>query len=85
MTHDKRQFIHEYSDHFGCETVAYDPEPNRNVVATALKDKVRMVLFYFIIRGSAYRFSVNKDLGQAANVAMLYTRPGHWMRVPTSW
>ncbi|BES99872.1 R3H domain [Nesidiocoris tenuis] len=35
----KRQFIHEYCEHFGIESVAYDPEPNRNIVATAWKDK----------------------------------------------
>lgn len=37
---DKRQFIHEYCEHFGCESAAYDQEPNRNVVATAARDKV---------------------------------------------
>ncbi|KOB66394.1 putative shuttle craft, partial [Operophtera brumata] len=35
----KRQFIHELCEHFGCESVAYDAEPNRNVVATADKEK----------------------------------------------
>lgn len=39
MNRDKRHFVHEYCEHFGCESAAYDPEPNRNVVATALKDK----------------------------------------------
>ncbi|CAH1395411.1 unnamed protein product [Nezara viridula] len=39
MKSEKRQFIHEYSEHFGVESVAYDAEPNRNVVATAYKDK----------------------------------------------
>ncbi|KAK6632452.1 hypothetical protein RUM44_007494 [Polyplax serrata] len=39
MNREKRHFIHEYCDHFGCESVAYDQEPKRNVVATALKDK----------------------------------------------
>lgn len=40
MNREKRHFIHEYCEHFGCESVAYDQEPKRNVVATALKDKV---------------------------------------------
>lgn len=40
MNWEKRQFIHDYCTHFGCEAVAYDQEPNRNVVATALRDKV---------------------------------------------
>lgn len=40
MNWQKRQFIHELSEHFGCESVAYDAEPNRNVVATADKEKV---------------------------------------------
>ncbi|XP_026813694.1 protein shuttle craft-like isoform X1 [Rhopalosiphum maidis] len=39
MKYEKRKLIHEYSEHFGCESVAYDAEPNRNVVATALKEK----------------------------------------------
>lgn len=41
MNREKRQFIHEYCEHFGCESVAYDQEPKRNVVATAQKVKVR--------------------------------------------
>ncbi|VVD04483.1 unnamed protein product [Leptidea sinapis] len=40
MNRAKRQFIHELCEHFGCESVAYDAEPNRNVVATADKEKV---------------------------------------------
>ncbi|XP_034830503.1 protein shuttle craft-like [Maniola hyperantus] len=39
MNRQKRQFIHELCEHFGCESVAYDAEPNRNVVATADKEK----------------------------------------------
>ena len=39
MNREKRQFVHEYSDHFGVTTESFDCEPNRNVVATALKDK----------------------------------------------
>lgn len=39
MNRDKRHFVHEYCNHFGCESVAYDQEPNRNVVATANKEK----------------------------------------------
>ncbi|XP_022830509.1 protein shuttle craft [Spodoptera litura] len=39
MNRQKRQFIHEMCEHFGCESVAYDAEPNRNVVATADKEK----------------------------------------------
>ncbi|XP_050308291.1 protein shuttle craft [Anthonomus grandis grandis] len=39
MNRDKRQFIHEYCEYFGVESAAYDAEPNRNVVATAIKDK----------------------------------------------
>ncbi|XP_046396084.1 protein shuttle craft-like [Ischnura elegans] len=35
----KRQLVHEYCEHFGCEAQSYDEEPNRNVVATALRDK----------------------------------------------
>ncbi|KAJ1528779.1 hypothetical protein ONE63_007163 [Megalurothrips usitatus] len=39
MNREKRQFVHEYCEHFGCESVAYDQEPKRNVVATAQKTK----------------------------------------------
>ncbi|XP_030748129.1 protein shuttle craft [Sitophilus oryzae] len=39
MNRDKRQFIHEYCQYFGVESEAYDREPNRNVVATAVKDR----------------------------------------------
>ncbi|XP_022919104.2 protein shuttle craft [Onthophagus taurus] len=39
MNRDKRAFVHEYCEHFGCESAAYDAEPNRNVVATAFRDK----------------------------------------------
>uniref|UniRef100_A0A2A4K355 Protein shuttle craft n=1 Tax=Heliothis virescens TaxID=7102 RepID=A0A2A4K355_HELVI len=39
MNWQKRQFIHELCEHFGCESVAYDAEPNRNVVATADREK----------------------------------------------
>lgn len=52
MRYEKRKLIHEYSEHFGCESVAYDAEPNRNVVATALKEKVifidNFMLFFFM-------------------------------------
>lgn len=39
MNREKRQFVHEYCEHFGCESVAYDAEPKRNIVATAQRDK----------------------------------------------
>ncbi|XP_008557896.1 protein shuttle craft [Microplitis demolitor] len=39
MNRDKRHFVHEACEHFGCESQAYDQEPKRNVVATAVKDK----------------------------------------------
>lgn len=44
MNREKRQFVHEYCTHFGCESVAYDAEPKRNVVATAQRDKVYIEL-----------------------------------------
>ncbi|XP_023025615.2 nuclear transcription factor, X-box binding stc [Leptinotarsa decemlineata] len=39
MNRDKRHFVHDYCEHFGVESAAYDAEPNRNIVATAIKDK----------------------------------------------
>lgn len=48
MKYEKRKLIHEYCEHFGCESIAYDAEPNRNVVATALKEKVIFNFMYKI-------------------------------------
>ncbi|KAJ2946098.1 hypothetical protein O0L34_g5019 [Tuta absoluta] len=39
MNWARRQFVHELCEQFGCESVAYDAEPNRNVVATADREK----------------------------------------------
>lgn len=39
MNRDKRSLVHEMCSMFGVESVAYDAEPNRNVVATAHKDR----------------------------------------------
>ncbi|XP_071555315.1 protein shuttle craft [Temnothorax nylanderi] len=39
MNREKRHFVHDSCQHFGCESQAYDEEPKRNVVATAVKDK----------------------------------------------
>lgn len=39
MNRDKRQFVHELSDHFGVDSESFDAEPKRNVVATAVKDR----------------------------------------------
>ena len=41
MNREKRQFVHEYCSHFGAESESFDAEPKRNVVATAVRDKVR--------------------------------------------
>ena len=35
MNRDKRQLVHEMCSMFGVESIAYDAEPNRNIVATA--------------------------------------------------
>ncbi|XP_037957533.1 protein shuttle craft [Teleopsis dalmanni] len=39
MNREKRQLVHEMCQMFGVESVAYDSEPNRNVVATAYRDR----------------------------------------------
>ncbi|XP_037077083.1 protein shuttle craft-like [Pollicipes pollicipes] len=39
MNRERRQFIHEYCEHFGCQSESYDEEPKRNVVATAHRDR----------------------------------------------
>lgn len=40
MNREKRQLVHEMCEAFGVDSVAYDAEPNRNVVATAYKNRV---------------------------------------------
>lgn len=40
MNREKRHVVHEMCAMFGVESVAYDAEPNRNVVATADRFKV---------------------------------------------
>ena len=40
MNREKRQVVHELAEHFGCTTEAYDAEPKRNVVATAVKGQI---------------------------------------------
>ena len=39
MNRDKRQLVHEFAEHFACESQSYDAEPKRNVVVTALREK----------------------------------------------
>jgi len=39
MNRDKRTLVHEYAEHFGCESVSFDAEPKRNVVVTAAREK----------------------------------------------
>lgn len=45
MNREKRHFIHEYCEHFGCQSEAYDEEPNKNVVATAQRGMVSISSF----------------------------------------
>lgn len=45
MNREKRQVVHEMCGMFGLDSIAYDAEPNRNVVATAHKDKIVSFLF----------------------------------------
>ncbi|RUS75090.1 hypothetical protein EGW08_017144 [Elysia chlorotica] len=39
MNRVQRQFVHELAESYGCQTQSYDYEPNKNVVATAVRDK----------------------------------------------
>ncbi|GFR59088.1 transcriptional repressor NF-X1 [Elysia marginata] len=39
MNRDQRHFVHELAEFYGCQTQSYDYEPNKNVVATAVRDK----------------------------------------------
>jgi transcriptional repressor NF-X1 len=50
MNRDKRHAVHDLAAMFGVETVAYDAEPNRNVVATASKESVSVSIE--ILRGA---------------------------------
>lgn len=49
MNHQKRQFVHEMCDQFGCDSVAYDAEPYRNIVATAYREKVSFTYILIIL------------------------------------
>lgn len=48
MNREKRQLVHELCGMFGVDSVAYDSEPNRNVVATAQRDKVILNIKVFL-------------------------------------
>lgn len=37
MNRDQRRVVHDLAEYYGCETVSYDQEPKKNVVATAYK------------------------------------------------
>lgn len=39
MNREKRHAVHDMCEVFGVESVAYDAEPHRNIVATASKDR----------------------------------------------
>ncbi|XP_056631026.1 protein shuttle craft [Diorhabda sublineata] len=70
MNRDKRHFIHEYCEHFGVESAAYDMEPNRNIVATAIKDKSwlpSMSLLEFIQRENGQRKVPGPVLGRGSS------------------
>ncbi|MFH4973317.1 hypothetical protein AB6A40_000026 [Gnathostoma spinigerum] len=63
MSSDSRRFIHEYATYFRVETISYDAEPKRNVVATA-KSGVSLIPFVLLTvahgtcrekRSTAYR------------------------------
>lgn len=63
MNREKRQFVHECCEHFGCESVAYDAEPKRNVVATAQKDRVWNLQYLNIYR-------ILSDVTQLTNIVI---------------
>lgn len=44
MNRDKRHAVHDLATMFGVETQAYDAEPNRNVIATASRETVSLVM-----------------------------------------
>ena len=37
MPSTQRRVIHELAESYGCQTESYDEEPNKNVVATAVR------------------------------------------------
>lgn len=37
MPSNQRRVVHELAEFYGCQTESYDEEPNKNVVATAVK------------------------------------------------
>lgn len=45
MNREQRRAVHELAEAYGCETQSYDYEPNKNVVATAHRQVIFLVLF----------------------------------------
>lgn len=60
MPSNQRHLIHELAEFYGCQTESYDEEPNKNVVATAVKLVVFMLaaslpyLFFVLVRQVVY-------------------------------
>ncbi|CAH0558067.1 unnamed protein product [Brassicogethes aeneus] len=89
MNRDKRHLIHEYCEHFGVESCAYDTEPNRNIVATAVRDKSwlpSVSLLEFVQRENGHRRvpgpMLNKSLlGKSESVSLRL--PGRAQRAPS--
>lgn len=67
MNRDKRHFVHECCEHFGCESAAYDPEPNRNVVATASRDR-SWLPSYSILEVLSFFGSISYLIGRIGEV-----------------
>ena len=45
MPSTQRRVIHELAESYGCQTESYDEEPNKNVVATAVRYKHIVLIF----------------------------------------
>lgn len=69
MKYEKRKLVHEYCEHFGCESAAYDAEPNRNVIATALREKV--IPFKFILVKVLYTSIWHNEIMRFSKVQLL--------------
>lgn len=50
MPSTQRKVIHELAESYGCQTDSYDEEPNKNVVATAVRYMCRFYVLFYVLR-----------------------------------
>ncbi|KAK7010253.1 protein shuttle craft [Biomphalaria glabrata] len=76
MNRDQRRFVHELAEFYGCQTQSYDSEPNKNVVATAQKEKCwlpNVTLTQLVSKGQTVKAPppLSSTVSQGANYTVL--------------